>query len=173
MPTDTEVEDRDGVVYVPRPLAFRCRNCGRLEGPDVAGENSLPHACSMCGAGIVLNPRTAELAEALADPDLPADRRRGIAAELAKLARVGENEKHADPDNWEVLADLDDEALESYGVVRAHVVPPHAEFEAEVADDGGEPRRVSLPVRQVVKGPVRGRTLSMTLGADEHLQKQG
>lgn len=37
--------------------AFRCKSCGRLEPAAAAGENPLPHACSVCGEGIRFNAR--------------------------------------------------------------------------------------------------------------------
>jgi hypothetical protein len=33
-------------------LAFRCKNCGYLCHGEVAGQNSLPHACTVCGCGV-------------------------------------------------------------------------------------------------------------------------
>lgn len=33
-------------------FAFRCRNCGALEPPEAAGENSTPGACHVCGHGV-------------------------------------------------------------------------------------------------------------------------
>ena len=38
--------------------AFRCRNCGRLEEAEHAGENLHPHACSVCGCGVSFDSRT-------------------------------------------------------------------------------------------------------------------
>ena len=32
--------------------AFRCRNCGHLEGTEHAGENPIPGACHVCGKGV-------------------------------------------------------------------------------------------------------------------------
>jgi len=33
--------------------AFRCKGCGHLQGPDNAGDNSVPAACVCCGKGVV------------------------------------------------------------------------------------------------------------------------
>lgn len=46
--------------------AFRCKECGHLEDSGSAGENALPHACSVCGSGVKFNPRTGVKT---ADPD--------------------------------------------------------------------------------------------------------
>lgn len=55
--------------------AFKCRNCGTLEGPT-AGELETPTACHICGKGVSFDQTTG--------------------------ARI------LDPDNWIVLADLDE-----------------------------------------------------------------
>lgn len=39
--------------------AFRCKTCGRLHEAEHAGENELPHACRVCGAGARFDPRSA------------------------------------------------------------------------------------------------------------------
>lgn len=38
-------------------MAFthRCKNCGRLETGDHAGINAIPHACRVCGSGVIWN----------------------------------------------------------------------------------------------------------------------
>lgn len=38
--------------------AFRCKNCGRYETAEHAGERSTPCACSVCGAGVSFDPRS-------------------------------------------------------------------------------------------------------------------
>lgn len=38
--------------------AFRCKNCGRLEHGDNAGENVVPHSCTVCGHGVSFHPQT-------------------------------------------------------------------------------------------------------------------
>lgn len=64
--------------------AFRCKNCGHLEAAEHAGENALPHACSVCGAGVTFTPQGIKIAnpgnwEVLAD------------AEPARLEELGLN----------------------------------------------------------------------------------
>lgn len=40
-------------------IAFKCANCGRLEGPEHAGENrEIPAQCRVCGAGVHPDPAT-------------------------------------------------------------------------------------------------------------------
>lgn len=44
---------------MPLPkYAFKCRECGRLEEAENAGERGLPAACRSCGAGVRFDPRT-------------------------------------------------------------------------------------------------------------------
>ena len=38
--------------------AFRCKNCGRLEPAEHAGERSVPCACSVCGCGVSFDQRS-------------------------------------------------------------------------------------------------------------------
>lgn len=38
--------------------AFRCKNCGRLETSDNAGESDVPHACCACGSGVAFDSKT-------------------------------------------------------------------------------------------------------------------
>jgi hypothetical protein len=37
--------------------AFRCKTCGHLHAAGHAGENDIPHACAVCGAGVSFTPR--------------------------------------------------------------------------------------------------------------------
>jgi hypothetical protein len=94
-------------------LAFRCKNCGRLETSDHAAELDLPAACRACGAGVVF--RHAELAAKLTEPgaDVPA-----LAAEIAKCDPAT---KRLVPENWEVLADAPPERLAELGLTPEHV----------------------------------------------------
>lgn len=39
-------------------FAFRCKNCGRLETSDNAGESDTPHACVVCGCGVQFDSKT-------------------------------------------------------------------------------------------------------------------
>lgn len=104
------------------PFAFRCKNCGRLESPDNAGECEHPHSCTVCGAGVTLNPKTKALAGELADPNTTIERRTAIAAELLKLSTTGDNEKKIHADNWEHLCEATDERLVELGLSRNDVV---------------------------------------------------
>lgn len=102
--------------------AFRCKSCGRIESADAAGECQHPHACSVCGAGVILNPKTKALAGELADPNTTVERRVAIAAELLQLANTGDNTKLIHADNWEHLCDATDERLAELGLSRSDVV---------------------------------------------------
>lgn len=103
--------------------AFRCKNCGRLETSDHAAEGEYPHACRVCGAGVVF--RHAELAAMLTreGADIPA-----LAAEIA---RCDPATKRLVPENWEVLADAPPERLAELGLspdrVEAHEPWPRGE----------------------------------------------
>lgn len=67
-------------------FAFRCKSCGRLERAAHAGENALPVACSVCGAGVSFTPRGAKTFdkdnwEVLADAALERIAELGLAPE--------------------------------------------------------------------------------------------
>lgn len=117
--------------------SFRCKNCGHIEGPEHAGENDLPHGCSVCGAGVVLNPRTKALSAELANPATKRERITEIATELGKLAVSGENAKLLEADNWEILADAPKAKLKEYGL-ESHQVHRHVEMPAESATVKGK-----------------------------------
>lgn len=95
--------------------AFRCKACGHLEAAEHAGEHDLPHACSVCGSGVCLSPRTKALADELASPNCTAERRMAIAAQLGKI-QSGTEAKEFDPANWEVLADCTPDRLKELGL---------------------------------------------------------
>lgn len=99
-----------------RHVAFRCKTCGRLEHAEHAGENLLPHACSVCGSGVKHAPAVEAIAEELGKPDLTAERRLQLAAELSSIAKAGPGAKTYDSDNWEVLADATPERLTELGI---------------------------------------------------------
>lgn len=138
--------------------AFRCKTCGHLEGPEAAGENHVPHACSVCGSGITLNPTTSQLATELCDPSITTERRLQIASQLQQIARTGENQKHANPDNWEVLHDCDDHRLGELGLVRSGVCQ-HSHYEDEQGN--------KQTPKTVKAGPVVGRTITMSIAGQE------
>jgi hypothetical protein len=100
--------------------AFRCKVCGRLHEAGHAGDNELPHACQVCGAGVVF--RHAELAEELKKPGLTPERIVAIANEIGKCDPAS---KRLVPENWEVLADATPQRLQELGltpeVVAQHV----------------------------------------------------
>jgi len=114
------------------PIAFRCRACGRLHEAEHAGENEVPHACSVCGAGVVLNPAAKALAVELGNPECTTERRLAIAVELLKASQAG-GDKQFDPDNWEVLADCGDARLEELGIEKPRVVRHVAKLKGMVA----------------------------------------
>ena len=41
-------------------VAFRCQNCGHLHRGEYAGDNPIPHACVVCGAGVKFSDRGAK-----------------------------------------------------------------------------------------------------------------
>ena len=43
--------------------SFRCRKCGHLQSDKTAGEHLVPFACSVCGAGVIFNPRGLKMYE--------------------------------------------------------------------------------------------------------------
>jgi hypothetical protein len=101
--------------------AFRCKNCGHLEGADNAGEQPHPTACRVCGSGITLLPTVVALAAELAKPDCTPERRKAIAAELLLASRQpGARTIH--PENWEILADATPERLAELGLKPEHAV---------------------------------------------------
>jgi hypothetical protein len=104
------------------PVSFRCKECGFLERPENAGENLLPHACPNCGGGVCLSPGVKEIAVEMAKPDLTAERRAELAAELTRIATGGSGDKTYHPDNWEVLDEADDARLAELGLAREHVM---------------------------------------------------
>ncbi len=62
-------------------VAFQCRNCGRLEEPDHAGDHEVPRGCRVCGKGVHF-----------------------------EIDDGGNPQAIDDTDNWTVLADLPDKA---------------------------------------------------------------
>lgn len=93
--------------------AFRCKNCGHIEGPEHAGENDLPHACSVCDAGVIHDPKFTALANELGQAECSAERRIQIAKQMKAL---GDDPKNLDPSNWEVLSDCTHERLHELGI---------------------------------------------------------
>lgn len=101
--------------------SFRCKNCGHLEDSGHAGENLIPHACSACGAGVIMSPGVAKISRELCEPDLSAERRVELARQLEKIARGAGGDKQYDAANWEILSECDDARLKSLGITRAQV----------------------------------------------------
>jgi hypothetical protein len=138
-------------------FAFRCKSCGRLHTSDYAAEGETPHACAVCGKGVVF--RHVELAAKLTEPgaDIPA-----LAAEIAKCDPAT---KRLVPENWEVLADAPPERLAELGLTPEHVeahepwprgqVPEHHRerhfgVPPGQAQAGGMPRAVAVEAREDV-----------------------
>jgi hypothetical protein len=128
-------------------LAFRCKNCGRLETSDHAAEGEFPHACRVCGAGVVF--RHAELAAMLTEPgaDVPA-----LAAEIA---RCDPATKRLVPENWEVLADAPPERLAELGLTPEQVAAHEPWPRGEVPEMHRERHFGVPPAQAAAPGPPR------------------
>ena len=94
-------------------VSFRCQNCGHLHEADHAGENDVPHACCVCGAGVIQSPKLKALANEIGQADCPPERRMAIANEMRNL---GDDRKQLDPSNWEVLSECTDARLHELGL---------------------------------------------------------
>jgi hypothetical protein len=128
-------------------FAFRCKSCGRLETSDHAAEGEVPHACRVCGAGVVF--RHAELAAMLTQEgaDIPA-----LAADIA---RCDPATKRLVPDNWEVLADAPPERLAELGLAPEQVASHEPWPRGEVPEHHRE-RHFGVPAaRAPAPGPPR------------------
>jgi DNA-directed RNA polymerase subunit RPC12/RpoP len=132
--------------------AFRCKKCGFLEVAEQAGENELPHACPVCGGGVVINPRAQELARKLADPETSNSLRQSLTSEFVRVSQAEAGTKVLDPDNWEVLADLPETRLKKMGLSKKQVVR-HSEKTGLKA--GAKP---------LVSGTVRGNAVKVGAG---------
>lgn len=99
--------------------AFRCKTCGHLEHAGHAGENAVPHACSVCGAGISYGPEKQKMEHIISE----AGKGRNPAELMEELRRLLANpNKAADPDNWEVLADAPPERLKELGLGDVRII---------------------------------------------------
>jgi hypothetical protein len=124
-------------------FAFRCKNCGRLETSDHAAEGEFPHACRVCGAGVVF--RHAELAAMLTEPgaDVP--------ALAAQIARCDPATKRLVPENWEVLADAPPERLAELGLTPEQVTAHEPWPRGQVPEHHRE-RHFGVPAAQAPAG---------------------
>lgn len=111
--------------------AFRCVNCGHLEGAEHAGECHVPHACRVCGRGVVFGRTPQEV--------LTHEHCHGHRDKLTALHESGHLTKHFTSggrcvplpaplgykflihENWELLADATDARLAELGLTRAEV----------------------------------------------------
>lgn len=89
--------------------AFRCKNCGRLEGSAAAGECEHPHACRVCGAGVVMTMNHPNTLMALAD-------QHGAHVEFKSMPVGAGIHKVIDHTPWEILAECDAERLAEIGL---------------------------------------------------------
>jgi DNA-directed RNA polymerase subunit RPC12/RpoP len=117
------------------PVAFRCKNCGRLHEAEHAGENDRPYACRVCGAGVIFQHAelTRQLKESLTNKDAPAGEALNIADQIA---RTPPGMKTLDPDNWEVLAEATPERLQELGLAPQHITQ-HAPRQKPAPDNDG------------------------------------
>lgn len=98
--------------------SFRCKACGHLEDSGAAGENAVPHACSVCGAGVIERPRLKALMDEMANPETTPERRQAIAKESI---RMGAETKQLDPSNWEVLVECSEKRLRELGLSKKDI----------------------------------------------------
>ncbi len=97
-------------------ISFRCKTCGHLEPATHAGDQTVPHACSVCGCGVRFGGDHAAFAAAL--------RAAKTDAEIKSLCDAHSRQgtiKTLVPDNWEVLADAKPERLKELGLTAAEV----------------------------------------------------
>lgn len=111
------------VVYEERvkhgtePVAFRCVSCGHLIRAASAGEDYVPHACDVCGRGVIFARDEADVraqhppAGTLSDEEFQ-DR---------LILNPPWGVKFLIYENWEVLAHADDARLEELGIAREAV----------------------------------------------------
>lgn len=99
-------------------VSFRCKNCGRLHEAGHAGEDVHPHACRVCGKGVVF------VHEELAD-ELAKAIDAGNTGEALRLTRdikaCNPASKRLVPENWEVLADATPDRLAELGLTPEQV----------------------------------------------------
>lgn len=77
--------------------AFKCRNCGSLEGPDAAGELEQPAACRVCGKGLHFDDSTGARVLEPENWIVLADLSESELAELSEIHRF-------DPDTHRIVA---------------------------------------------------------------------
>lgn len=146
-------EGCDGSIEVEK-FGFRCKNCGHLVHATHGGENEVPNSCPACGAGIHIGydpqafHREIEAlipkGKALSDKEFQA-----LSTKLhAKVSALPTTRTYF-PDNWEILADLDDAALKERGLDRDRVVrhtpqPPSAKK--------APPKNVIVGAAEVLRG---------------------
>jgi hypothetical protein len=137
--------------------AFRCKNCGRLEHADHAGDNELPHSCRVCGAGVTIGFDPLSLHKELvalvpAGQSLTEEEIRAAALKLyAKLNSLPP--KTFQPGNWEVLADATPERLAALGLKHDHV-----SRHKPVLKPAQDPKNVFRSVTDGVTGTASGKS---------------
>lgn len=114
--------------------SFRCKNCGHLEGGDAAAESTHPHACRVCGRGIIfaMTPEDAlkhehaqshkEALAKIAPNHLTDENNYPIGGRVCKLPF---GVKFVMYENWETLWDAKPERLKELGLtleeIKEHV----------------------------------------------------
>lgn len=96
---------------------FRCKTCGHLESAEHAGEDHLPHACSVCGNGVIF----AQSREDVIAKHPPATVLSAEEFEDRVVLAPPWGVKFLVFENWEVLADATPERHEELGVDLATV----------------------------------------------------
>lgn len=97
-------------------VAFRCKSCGHLHHASHAGDNSLPHSCCACGAGVHYGPDAKSLESIIA-----ANSKSGADLAAAIKTALQNPQKSYDPHNWEVLADASPDRLEELELCSEHI----------------------------------------------------
>jgi hypothetical protein len=105
--------------------AWRCKQCGFLEVSDAAAEAEHPHACRVCGGGVVFDMHA--IAAKLLTPGITPKETAEIVQAMLKTSPAS---KTIHKDNWEVLADATPTRLKELGLeagqVERHVPWPRS-----------------------------------------------
>jgi hypothetical protein len=127
-------------------FAFRCKRCGRLETSDHAAESEVPHACSVCGGGVVFKHQ--ELSARLLAPGLTQEQLVAIARELNACNPAA---KTFQPEIWEILADCDSAQLAEYGLTYEQV-ERHEPWPKQTDAESRAPKHVRVAAVERVGG---------------------
>lgn len=102
--------------------SFRCKHCSHLSSSENAGECAHPHACQVCGRGVVFE--RDKIADAMMKDGITKEE---LIALANKLRTTDPAAKEIDPSNWEHLHECSPERLKELGI-EAHQVKKHQPF---------------------------------------------